>query len=342
MRILIGQHLQEGEVMSYFNNRIIKLDLPKRISLFYVEPFPSESLNSWINRLAHSHYTGLNDFLFKRVNQELTNKVDFDTFKNSDGIRNLLYQIPLYSENLVDLTLNNRNYLFYSQLLNRSLVPWLFPHVGSQLKRGNNFGLQYCPCCWGQDEKQFFRIGWRLSFNFFCSECFHYLRSFCPICHKGIVYSPAKFEDFREDVFNGFRYCFNCGFDLVKAEIKVLSPEDFDLANRIVTIIKGQYDLPCSIQDYLIVLHYFTQRAFKDYLRLNSPGYIIQRRDRVFFLECDADLRAQFIREAFCVFDSFPKIMNYNLRAGGFNKAFWLRGFKEPNEWYIKQVESFR
>ncbi len=327
--------------MSYFNHKIKKSHLPKRVSLFYVEPFPSESLNSWIHRSAHSHYTDLNDFLVKRVNQGLTNKVDFDTLQDTHVIRRLLYHTPLHNDNLINLTFYNPKFRYYQPLLKKSFVPWLIPHVGNRLRLTTNFGLQYCAHCWSKDEQPFFRINWRLSFYFFCSVCFHYLRNSCPSCGKGIVYTSAKFEDFREDPFYGFRYCFSCGFDLVKSEIKTLSPDDLNLANRIVSTVDERHDLPCSIHNYIAVLHFFAQRAFREYLRMNSVDYIIKRRDRCHFLECDAQFRAQFVREAFCVFDSFPEIMSYNVRTGRFNKAFWLRGFKEPNEWYIKQVKLF-
>jgi hypothetical protein len=71
--------------------------------------------------------------------------------------------------------------------------------------------------------------------------------------------------------------------------------------------MSGKANLPCSTEDYLLVLYYFTQRAFSEYQRQTDLIYLIQTRDRSRFLEVDSILRADFLAKAFEVFDEFPE-----------------------------------
>lgn len=302
--------------------------------MFYIPPLKEESLTSWVFRLVNAHYSDLQTYFEGRVDPKLLRLTDFDL--NPDQL--LLHEIsrftPIPSNDLRSFTLSNPKLSGFDQLMDRKFVPWLIPGTRKTIR---SFGLQICPGCWSRDKIVYHRIHWRLSLFFFCPDCRVYLQDHCSVCDHPIVYFHPDIPKFKEDPLDALHHCFFCSNNLIGQSIP-LSLKHEVVANRVLNLMSGKANLPCSIEDYLVILHYFTQRAFSEYQRQTNLKYLIQARDRSRFLEVNSMLRAYFITEAFEVFDDFPEIISKTKRNHLSVKAFWLRGFVEPPDWYINSL----
>jgi hypothetical protein len=307
---------------------------PNDISLFYVPPFNDESLTSWIYRLSNSHFCDFQTYLEDRLDLNLLKSIDFDI--NPD--KNLLYEFarytPLESKDLLSFTLNNDKLSGFKKLIDRKFVPWLLPISKKSVR---TFGLQICPSCWSRDKIAYHRLHWRLSIFFFCPECMVYLKDHCSFCDHPIVCYHPEYPNFEEDPLDALRFCFNCRKKLMGQPVPLSSSHKI-IADRVLNLMYGNTNLPCSNEDHLTVLHYFSQRAFSEYQRQNNRLYPIQKRNRSQFLEVNSITRANLIAEALEMFDEFPEIITKSKRNHLSVKAFWKRGFVEPPKWYFDNL----
>ncbi len=285
-------------------------------------------------RLANAHYCDLQTYFEGRVAPKLLRQIDFDVNPCQLLLQEISRFTPIPSKNLRSFTLMNPKLSGFDKLMDRKFVPWL---IASTRKKIGAFGLRICPGCWSRDKIAYHRIHWRLSLFFFCPECRVYLQDHCSVCDYPIVYFHPDIPKFEEDPLDALRFCFHCSNNLI-GEVIPLSLKHEVVANRVLNLMSGKANLPCSIEDYLVVLHYFAQRAFSEYQRQTDLKYLIQTRDRSRFLEVNSILRADFIDKAFEVFDEFPGIISKTKRNHLSVKAFWLRGFVEPPEWYFHRL----
>lgn len=297
-------------------------------------PLKEESLTSWVFRLANAHYCDLQTYFEGRVDSKLLRLTDFDLNPGQLLLQEISRFTPIPSNHLLSFTLSNPNLSGFEKLMDRKFVPWL---ISPARKKIRSFGLQICPGCWSRDKIAYHQIHWRLSLFFFCPECRVYLQDRCSVCDHPIVYFHPDIPKFKEDPLDALRYCFYCSNNLIGQSV-ALSLKHGVIADRVLNLMSGKANLPCSIEDYLVVLHYFTQRAFSEYQRQTDLKYLIQTRDRSRFLEVDSILRADFIAKAFATFDEFPEIITKTKRNHLSVKAFWLRGFVGPPEWYIDSL----
>lgn len=311
--------------------------LPENVGLLYTPPFKDESLTSWVYRLANAHFTDVKTYFVDRIESTVLNRTDFDTLKNISLLTELTRATPLSTKELIVLTLCRQELVPFKTLLDRRFIPWLLPRSNKHLK---SFGLQICPSCWSKESVAYHRIQWRLSLFFFCSKCGVYLLDHCPSCQNPIVYIQMSNLRFVEDPLDLNRRCFHCSSDLSLFKAIPLSQKDSETAKRVLGLFESTKNLPCSPEDYLVVLHYFTQRAFSEYLRQNNRLYPIQKRDRSRFLEVNSAIRADLIAKAFEMFDDFPEIIERSRKNHLSVKAFWLRGFVACPIWYINLLEK--
>lgn len=309
---------------------------PGQTSLLFVPPFKEESLTSWVFRLVNAHYSDLQTYFEGRVDPKLLRLTDFDLNPDQLLLQEISRFTPIPSKNLQSFTLSNPQLPGFEKLMDRKFVPWLIPKAKKTVL---SFGLQVCPGCWSKDKIVYHRIHWRLSLLFFCPECRVYLQDHCSVCDHPIVCFYPDIPKFKEDPLDALRFCFHCSNNLIGQSVP-LSLKHEVVANRVLNLMSGKANLPCSIEDYLVVLHYFTQRAFSEYQRQTDLKYLIQTRDRSRFLEVNSILRADFIGKAFGVFDEFPEIITKTKRNHLSVKAFWLRGFEEPPEWYDNELSN--
>ena len=338
-----GQLPHKEETIAYFNHRVKRIQRLGEISPFYISPFTNESLTSWIYRLSNAHFCDFSTFFLGRINLSSLKSIDFDC--NNDPLlrEEIIRNTPLIKDQLNNLTLfGGVNQMFFQKLFDKRFVPWLFPRIRSA-NNPNQFGLQFCPSCWSKDMIVHHRISWRLSLYFFCENCFCYLQNSCPECNYPIVYSHPDFECFDSHTLDHFRFCFKCQFDLSKTVFSSLSSDDLITAKRINIILNNNEKLPCTLEEYLIVLHYFTQREFAEFNRVSNFPYPGLYKDRSYFLEIKSTIRAQLILQAFNLMDGFPDNMKdkkqyLKLRT----YSFWIRGFKNPPKWYLNQISCLK
>lgn len=302
--------------------------------MLYVPPFKEESLTSWIFRLANAHYCDLQTYFEGRVDPKLLRLTDFDLNPSQLLLQEISRFTPIPSNDLRSFMLSNPKLSGFDKLMDRKFVPWL---ILPARKTVRSFGLQICPLCLSKDKIAYHRIRWRMSLFFFCPECRVYLQDHCSVCDHPIVCFHPDIPKFKEDSLDALRFCFHCSNNLIGQSVP-LSLKHEVVADRVLDLMSGKANLPCSIEDYLVALHYFTQRAFSEYQRQTDLNYLIQTRDRSRFLEVDSILRADFIAKAFATFDEFPEIITRTKRSHLSVKAFWLREFVDPPEWYIDSL----
>lgn len=284
-----------------------------------------------MHRLANSHFTDLRTYFDDRIEPGVLRRTDFDLLQDRYLLAEITRFTPLGIQAAIDLTIQNNRLTPFTTLANRNFVPWLLP---PPRKRPQSFGLQICPSCWSKESIPYHRIQWRLSLFFFCIKCGVYLLDHCPSCNHPIVHVQTNYLKLVEDPLNIQRFCYHCKWDLSRSEQVTLSKEDSETADRVSKLFEHKQQLPCSLEDYLVVLHFFTQRAFSDYQRLTNRQYPIQRGDRSRFLEINSITRAGLLAKAFEMFDSFPEIVLMTKRNHLSVKSFWLRGFVDPPDWY--------
>lgn len=305
--------------------------LPENVSLLYTPPFKDESLTSWVYRVVNAHFTDVRTYFADRINPGVLMRTDFDLLKDQFLLTEIIRYTPLRDEELIDLTLHSSQLAPFGTLTDRNFIPWLLPRPS---KHPKSFGLQICPSCWSKESIAYHRIQWRLSLFFFCTKCKVYLVDHCQSCSQPIVHVQTDYQRLVEDPLNLHRRCFHCKWDLSLSEIMALSRKDSETASRVLKFFENAEHLPCSPEDYLVVLHYFTQRAFSEYQRQNNRLYPIQKRDRSRFLEGNSMIRAELLAKAFGTFDDFPGVVIRAKENHLSVKAFWMRGFLEPPEWY--------
>jgi|SRR5690554_2877518 len=336
---LNGQNPQREEAIAYFSNRVLRIFTPDRFPLFYVTPLPLESLNSWLNRMAHSHYSNMKYYLKEKVDFNVNHNIDFDILQDRNLLEKIKLLVPYKSHQIFSMVFNMKDFDYYNSLVSRDFIPWLFRHK-SEKSIHSSFGLQFCPNCWRKDNVAYFKLNWRLSLFFFCSECYHYLANKCPACGIAVSYIPFNFKDCYEDPLNTTMGCSECGFNLSKTSSNYLTIDDLNLAKRIEKIVLRKFELPCTTQDFLVILHFFTQRAFQEYTRIQSVKDYGSMVNQFKYLEIDSNIRSGFISEAFQVFENFPEISRHPIRRYKSNKPFWLRGFIDPPKWYVDQLDN--
>lgn len=296
------------------------------IDVLQVLPEKGESLTSWLFRQSFAHYCQNYHQLFPE-HVSVKGLRDPDLFSD---LHQFVLRGNLFSAlDLDQMTLKGEGSLWVSGLANRKFIPWLLPY-------SRNFGVQFCPNCWFKDQRSYYRLKWRFSLLFFCKECFCYMHHCCPNCGYNVKYKAPNFNDPTVEVLNALQFCWNCSANLSLIKTVKLSDDDLITAERIIRLLNGVESLPCSTVDYLIVLHFFTQRSYSNALRMKDYRYVIRKRDRSRFLEVDSKTRASLIAEAFSVFDTFPQIISKKPVEHLSSKSFWLRGFVDPVEWYTK------
>ncbi|WP_083762911.1 TniQ family protein [Saccharophagus degradans] len=165
-------------------------------------PKSDELLSSWLAR--NSFYTGVNPYRFCERLLPSTPIWDRDIDRYTPAKLN--EKLSIYSgesiETIESMTFRKMQKNVPSNWLDVEAITPMILSIGIHGRSRNNFGLQYCPYCLG--ENPYFRKHWRFAFYTYCDRHSFQLLDACQYCEEKII--PHKSE--RVDL------CWSCNRSL--------------------------------------------------------------------------------------------------------------------------------
>lgn len=153
----------------------------------YLPPFPSESITSWIVRLARANAIGLHEFGSRvyGVTAHSTTASDLDVLKNKQFLLGLCRVTGRRLEEIELASLATWEWLLSAESPGRR---WLL--APSRVPGGARQGqwTHACFSCLAQDDKPFFRVYWRFAFVTECMVHHAPLHDVCPRCSGSLDY----------------------------------------------------------------------------------------------------------------------------------------------------------
>ncbi len=167
-----------------------------------LEPQPDESLSSWLHAMTLAN--GISLLQFGR----------FAGLNSAPNLRMLDYYCPEWLWRLVVGQMRLPRRLAW-RLLSQRRLESLALRVSRAPEHGGIIWLQYCPACWSEDPRPYFRRHWRLATLLHCRQHYKALRDQCPRCRFGIGFPQG-------DILHEIHLCRRCGFDLSEARASPL------------------------------------------------------------------------------------------------------------------------
>ncbi len=159
-----------------------------------VNPQPDECLSSWLHAAALANGISLSQ-LWRALG-----------LHNVPALRNLDHDCPDWIIHSLAGQMRIYRHRLTEMLIDKQLVPILLrmPRASEQ---GGIVWLQYCPACWAEDSRPYFRRCWQLATLLHCREHYAGLRDRCPHCQFGIGFPHG-------DVLQEIHICQRCRSDL--------------------------------------------------------------------------------------------------------------------------------
>ncbi len=86
--------------------------------------------------------------------------------------------------------------------------------IGVYHRTHKQFGLQYCPRCFTEDEDPYYRCKWRLALIVVCEKHHVVLHDRCPKCGEPVNFHRDELGNHRKFVAVSLTLCYSCHFDL--------------------------------------------------------------------------------------------------------------------------------
>ena len=222
----------------------------------FIEPKPSESLLSWLLRLSNqfsNEYT-LKDFLeYESEYWKLHENIEI--FENrSSSIFRSLELFDILSLRIFNMSLRKRGLQKDLSSLQLQFPRWFSGNIDkySKDKLLIRKELVYCPVCWMDTEKRYFKIEWRFSLTVVCSDHGVLLRNSCSSCGK-YLFSQSKRRVLTNISYTWLETCVHCGHryndkSINNRNLLNADPELLDLQCKVIdNVMDSEY--PNLIQD---------------------------------------------------------------------------------------------
>lgn len=197
-------------------------------TLWPIRPKPEhdELLTSWLVRLASHNGLKLQTFCSQMFGRDrsIWNR-DTDKLADPELLHFLAEGTGASPERTRQTTLAAYEGWIYQTHNPNGNTPWILPlGIYHRLRKGR--GVQYCPKCLESSKEAYFRRSWRVGFVVACPEHGVELLSSCLHCNAPVCFHRREMG-FRSSLPDGnMRYCFNCNYDLAKANVQTLPSDE--------------------------------------------------------------------------------------------------------------------
>ncbi|MBP8231557.1 MAG: TniQ family protein [Rhizorhabdus sp.] len=185
------------EVLEQGYEDVVDSDWPVRFKLQ-----PDELLSSWLHAVTLAN--GISLLQFGR----------FLGLNGAPRLRTLDYDCPDWMWHLLVGEMRLPEHLAAALLVDERLETLLLQEPRAP-QHGGITWLQYCPACWSEDTRPYFRRHWRLATLLHCRQHYKALKDQCPRCRFGIGFPQG-------DVLHEIHLCRRCGYDLSRARPSLL------------------------------------------------------------------------------------------------------------------------
>lgn len=212
-----------------------KIDFLKRleersINLFFEPALTNESLTSWICRNALSSYSDPKQFVSYWLNPHAAVHYDFDHKPIKELNQWIVkYSPKRFSEESVNKDLSS---LYPAFKYAKTLLPPVI--VNGTRKKQSIYRPQFCPKCLNSN-KPYFKLDWKFSMIFGCSNCGCFLATECFYCQN--PQQPMKLIFLRKNHFTSINECNFCHNSLSDSKTSLLTKSEIKLNNWITEII---------------------------------------------------------------------------------------------------------
>lgn len=186
-------------------------------SQFLLRPKPliGESLSSWRQRAGWE-----NGYRLFPLQDGRLRRADPDIGGDDSDLSWVAQSHALEYEDVRALALSGVTAIVASELKSRHHPPWWIPcRYGAAV---TSHAAMYCPLCLKEDKFPYFRLAWRLGFNYACPAHSVRLLDRCTWCRASPWPAGCGMAEQLSTKFNSLRCCWRCGGDLAAAELSPL------------------------------------------------------------------------------------------------------------------------
>jgi hypothetical protein len=196
MNIEKNTNLNSNKIWSTHSYSRLKLHDTAKTLPFRLEPIASESLFSWLLRLARKNMTTIHILL-------KSHKIDLKRPQSIDNSWNL---------SVLNMITEKTNFTI-ERIKNLHTIKWnyLFPENLIKSQRVFSKRIKFCPLCLDKDADPFLRLEFKLNLINSCSIHHCILIDECPQC-------KSEFKPYRIETDKPIYYCYKCQYDFRKIE----------------------------------------------------------------------------------------------------------------------------
>ncbi|WP_457745480.1 TniQ family protein [Sulfurimonas sp.] len=291
--------------------------------MFIVEPYADELLSSWFLRLARKNRTNVSTIIchiFKgNILAKHTSKLhikDVDLYVFNDVQKDM---VLTYTGIPVD-TLQMFKYIGYlDEKVDRYNKKWITESKTHIHNAKKFYGARFCPQC--LKENVYIPQQWRLMLYNICHKHHSYLLTMCPKCKATFMYND---NGYVREMYE----CYNCHFDLRKADILLAKPKDIHTQTKLLNILeKGFYKLHQRYY-YSIGLFVLLRKLLNTIMTINSI-------DVKYINQLTPIQLARLLTHSIFLLDKFP------MRINRYYKTNSLTDIHNILSWDTRDKQSF-
>jgi hypothetical protein len=178
-------------------------------------PLPGESLSSWRQRAGRE-----NGYRLFPLQDGRLRRSDPDLGGDEEDLSWVAASHSVPEADVRSLALAGLIGTLVPSLQPRHHPAWWIPSRYGQAVAAH--GTMYCPVCLRTDQTPYFRLAWRLAFNYACPHHSVRLLEKCPICRAHPWPSGCGVVERTSSRFLSLRHCWQCGGDLTTVEVQTV------------------------------------------------------------------------------------------------------------------------
>ncbi|GHA70397.1 hypothetical protein GCM10009007_08920 [Formosimonas limnophila] len=242
------------------------------------QPYSDELLSSWLVRIAHANGLKVQTFCHLEFDQrfEVWNR-DIDRLAPDWLLQRIQAKTGLSRKRILNTTLLAYQGKLYDRYRAAGQLPWITTlQIYHRKRRGH--GLQFCPQCLAEDDEPYFRKSWRTALHTLCPKHMNLMHDHCPACDESIAFYRQELGKPKEHQFNPLSTCWQCQFDLSKADVQKVDVWDRQLFSDWRNVLRNFLDEPIpfdqEMRDQLKITHHFMKVLFSPRLAPKLHAYL--------------------------------------------------------------------